>query len=100
MSRVPSAGWRAVYRWCGVPMTSQREPPLRERGTSGTTQAMSDTQEVRRQMHEYAKRRMRDVSNDLQAAQDEDSLDQLANEIEDAAQELVHVKTELEEVTA
>jgi len=62
-----SAGWREVFRAChvDVPMTPQREPPLRERPQSGTNTTMSELEQSERELHNHAKWRIGFVVRDL-----------------------------------
>jgi len=104
MSDVPSAGWREVYRWCEVstPMTAHGEPPVGARAESGreATMESENATERKAQTHEYAKRQLRNVASELEAAQDAEAIEELVEEIEKAGAELAHVKTELEKVSA
>jgi len=99
MTNSVSAGWREVYESChvDVPMTPQREPPLRER-QSGTT--MSELGESERELHNHAKREIGYVVRDLQEAQESGDLDQMYATVEEAVMELNSLESELQEVTA
>jgi hypothetical protein len=104
MSGVPSAGWREVYESChvDVPMTSQREPPLRERPQSGTNtkKTMSELDESERELHNHAKREIGFVVRDLQVAQESGDLDQMYATVEEALIELTDLESELQEMMA
>jgi len=96
MARVPSGGWREVYRWCSValPMRS-REAATSEEANSGDRTTMTDEGQTERER--YAKRKVRKVARDLESAQGAATMEQLVDEIVAAGAELAQVRTEIEE---